>query len=112
MGEFSDPVRANLVGQLKHAGPRARRCGLAVSDCAGHGVAGAIGRLLAKPACYTKAPAVANTWVKGMAIDPSGGHPAMDYPEHVRTYSGFLRATIAVIVLAAAVLLYLLTLVP
>jgi hypothetical protein len=47
-----------------------------------------------------------------MAIDPSGGHPAMDYPEHLRTYSGFLRATIAVIVLAAVVLLYLLTLVP
>ena len=27
-----------------------------------------------------------------MAIDPSGGHPAMDYPEHLRTYSGFLKA--------------------
>ena len=26
-----------------------------------------------------------------MAIDPSGGHPAMDYPEHLRTYSGFLQ---------------------
>ena len=24
-----------------------------------------------------------------MAIDPSSGHPAMDYPEHLRTYSGF-----------------------
>jgi hypothetical protein len=47
-----------------------------------------------------------------MAIDPSGGHPAMDYPEHLRTYSGFLRATIVVIVLVALVLLYLLTLVP
>jgi hypothetical protein len=47
-----------------------------------------------------------------MAVDPSGGHPAMDYPEHLRTYSGFLRATIAVIVLVAVVLLYLLTLVP
>ena len=23
-----------------------------------------------------------------MAIDPAGGHPAMDYPEHLRTYSG------------------------
>jgi hypothetical protein len=47
-----------------------------------------------------------------MAIDPSGGHPAMDYPEHLRTYSGFLRGTIALIVLVAAVLLFLLTLVP
>jgi hypothetical protein len=47
-----------------------------------------------------------------MAIDPSGGHPAMDYPEHVRTYSGFVRGTIAIIVLVAVVLLFLLTLVP
>jgi len=47
-----------------------------------------------------------------MAIDPSGGHPAMDYPEHLRTYSGFLRATIAAVVLVVAVLLFLLTLVP
>jgi hypothetical protein len=47
-----------------------------------------------------------------MAIDTSGGHPAMDYPAHLRTYSGFLRATIAVIVLVAVVLLFLLTLVP
>lgn len=47
-----------------------------------------------------------------MAIDPTGGHPAMDYPEHVRTYSGFLRTTIIVAVLAMAVLLFLLTLVP
>ena len=47
-----------------------------------------------------------------MAIDPTGGHPAMDYPEHVRTYSGFLRAAIIVTVLSAAVLLFLLTMVP
>jgi len=47
-----------------------------------------------------------------MAIDPSGGHPAMDYPEHLRTYSGFIRATIAMIVLVVLVLLFLLTLVP
>jgi hypothetical protein len=47
-----------------------------------------------------------------MAIDTSGGHPAMDYPEHVRTYSGFLRATMVVIVLCVALLLFLLTLVP
>ena len=47
-----------------------------------------------------------------MAIDTSGGHPAMDYPEHLRTYSGFLRATVVVIVLVALALLFLLTLVP
>ena len=47
-----------------------------------------------------------------MAIDPTGGHPAMDYPEHIRTYSGFLRATIIMIVLVVAVLLFLLWLVP
>lgn len=47
-----------------------------------------------------------------MAIDPTGGHAAMDYPEHIRTYSGFLRATIVMIVFVVAVLLFLLWLVP
>ena len=47
-----------------------------------------------------------------MAIDPTGGHPAMDYPEHIRTYSGFLRATVVMIVLVVAILLFLLSLVP
>ncbi len=47
-----------------------------------------------------------------MSIDTSGGHPAMDYPEHVRTYSGFLRATIGLIIFVVLVLAYLLTLVP
>jgi hypothetical protein len=47
-----------------------------------------------------------------MAIDPSGGHSAMDYPEHLRTYSGFVRATVGLVVLVAVVLLFLLTLVP
>ncbi|HEY1246980.1 MAG TPA: aa3-type cytochrome c oxidase subunit IV [Hyphomicrobiaceae bacterium] len=47
-----------------------------------------------------------------MAIDPSGGHSAMDYPEHLRTYSGFLRATLILVAFVAAVLLFLLTLVP
>ena len=28
-----------------------------------------------------------------MSIDPSGGHPAMDYKEHVRTYNGFVQFT-------------------
>jgi hypothetical protein len=47
-----------------------------------------------------------------MAIDTSGGHPAMDYSEHVRTYSGFLRATMILIAFVVAVLLFLLSLVP
>jgi hypothetical protein len=47
-----------------------------------------------------------------MAIDPTGGHPAMDYPEHLRTYSGFIRATIIMIILIVAILAFLLTLVP
>ena len=28
-----------------------------------------------------------------MAISTSGGHPSMDYAEHMRTYEGFLRLT-------------------
>jgi hypothetical protein len=47
-----------------------------------------------------------------MAIDPAGGHAAMDYPEHIRTYSGFLRATATMIVLVVVILVFLLTLVP
>ena len=47
-----------------------------------------------------------------MGIDTSGGHSAMDYPEHLRTYSGFLRATITLIVLVVVILAFLLTLVP
>ncbi len=47
-----------------------------------------------------------------MAIDTSGGHPAMDYPEHQRTYSGFLRATMILIAFVVGVLLFLLALVP
>ena len=47
-----------------------------------------------------------------MAIDPSGGHPAMDYPEHLRTYSSFFKGPIAMILLIVLVLLFLLHLVP
>jgi len=47
-----------------------------------------------------------------MAIDPSGGHPAMDYSEHLRTYSGFIKGTIGMIVFIVLVLLFLLHLVP
>lgn len=28
-----------------------------------------------------------------MSIDTTGGHPAMDYKEHVKTYNGFLLGT-------------------
>jgi hypothetical protein len=47
-----------------------------------------------------------------MAIDPKGGHPAMDYPEHLRTYSGFIKATTVTIALIALLMLFLLSLVP
>jgi hypothetical protein len=32
-----------------------------------------------------------------MHIDPSEGHPAMDYAEHQRTYSLFLKGTLVLI---------------
>ena len=34
----------------------------------------------------------------------AGGHPAMDYAEHNRTYSGFIRGTIG-LVLACVIIL-------
>jgi hypothetical protein len=52
------------------------------------------------------------TQVEHMAVETTGGHPAMDYPEHVRTYKGFLRATMILIALVAVILLFLLSLVP
>ena len=65
-------------------------------------------------ACDTKAADQIALSTRGacMAIDPTGGSTAMDYPEHIRTYSGFLRATIIMIVLVVMVLLFLLSLVP
>jgi len=33
-----------------------------------------------------------------MKIDPSEGHPAMDYPEHVKTYKLFLKLAVLTIV--------------
>jgi Bacterial aa3 type cytochrome c oxidase subunit IV len=47
-----------------------------------------------------------------MNLDPSEGHPAMDYPEHIGTYRGFIRGmfwgsilvALAVIVLAITTL--------
>jgi hypothetical protein len=40
-----------------------------------------------------------------MTVDTSGGHPAMDYREHVRTYEGFVRGAIVVVTLSALTLL-------
>jgi hypothetical protein len=42
-----------------------------------------------------------------MSIDTSGGHPAMDYREHVRTYNGFLKGTVVLVVFVLAVLLFM-----
>jgi hypothetical protein len=39
-----------------------------------------------------------------MGLDLSGGHSAMDYSEHRRTYQGFIKGTI-VLVVAVAILL-------
>ncbi|KAB2849745.1 MAG: aa3-type cytochrome c oxidase subunit IV [Hyphomicrobiaceae bacterium] len=39
-----------------------------------------------------------------MAVDTSGGHPAMDYAEHNRTYRAFVRATAVVIALLVLLL--------
>lgn len=39
-----------------------------------------------------------------MGIDTSNGHPAMDYPEHERTYKGFIKGVIFSTVATIAVL--------
>ncbi|MBV1693937.1 MAG: aa3-type cytochrome c oxidase subunit IV [Hyphomicrobiales bacterium] len=39
-----------------------------------------------------------------MTIDTSGGHPAMDYKEHVRTYNGFIKGSIYLVVIVALIL--------
>lgn len=39
-----------------------------------------------------------------MGVDTTGGHPAMDYREHVRTYTGFIRFTIISIILLVLLL--------
>jgi hypothetical protein len=39
-----------------------------------------------------------------MSIDTTGGHPAMDYREHERTYNGFVRGAIILTVLVALIL--------
>lgn len=40
-----------------------------------------------------------------MSVDTSGGHPAMDYKEHNRTYEGFIRGTVIMIVLLVLMLI-------
>jgi Bacterial aa3 type cytochrome c oxidase subunit IV len=40
-----------------------------------------------------------------MSIDTTGGHPAMDYAEHNRTYAGFIRGAVVLSVLVALLLL-------
>ncbi|MGE3065413.1 MAG: aa3-type cytochrome c oxidase subunit IV [Hyphomicrobiaceae bacterium] len=42
-----------------------------------------------------------------MAVDTSRGHAAMDYDEHLRTYSGFIRGTIVLCVLVALILIFM-----
>ena len=42
-----------------------------------------------------------------MAVETSGGHPAMDYAEHVRTYQRFIRWTIGMIVFVVLILVFL-----
>lgn len=39
-----------------------------------------------------------------MNIDHTSGHPAMDYPEHIRTYKGFLRGAVVLTVLVGLLL--------
>jgi hypothetical protein len=42
-----------------------------------------------------------------MSIDTAGGHPAMDYPEHVRTYNGFLKGVVVLVAITIAILLFM-----
>lgn len=46
-----------------------------------------------------------------MSIDTSNGHKAMDYPEHVRTYNGFIQLTkitiISLVILLAGMAYFL-----
>ena len=39
-----------------------------------------------------------------MANETPGGHPAMDYAEHQRTYQGFIKGTIGLIVACVLIL--------
>ncbi len=39
-----------------------------------------------------------------MSINTTGGHPAMDYREHERTYRGFVRGTVIMTVFVILIL--------
>ena len=39
-----------------------------------------------------------------MSVETTGGHPAMDYKEHYRTYDGFIKGTITLVVLVVLLL--------
>jgi Bacterial aa3 type cytochrome c oxidase subunit IV len=40
-----------------------------------------------------------------MSVDTTGGHPAMDYAEHNRTYVGFVRGALILTVFVCLLLL-------
>lgn len=40
-----------------------------------------------------------------MSVETTDGHPAMDYPEHTRTYAGFVRGTVVLTVFVALLLI-------
>ena len=42
-----------------------------------------------------------------MAVDTKGGHPAMDYPEHVRTYRRFLKGSKWLTIALGALLIFM-----
>jgi hypothetical protein len=98
-------VRAVVIAsltRLKHAGADARRPEATLPELDAAGSLGYQGAL-AKP---DRAEGII------MAVETTGGHPAMDYAEHTRTYHRFIRATIGMIVFIVLILLFLLTLVP
>ena len=39
-----------------------------------------------------------------MSIDTSNGHKAMDYPQHLGTYSAFLKGSVILCVVVAVIL--------
>ena len=41
---------------------------------------------------------------EAMSIDTTDGHKAMDYREHIRTYDGFLKGSVVLVVLVSAIL--------
>ena len=39
-----------------------------------------------------------------MSVETKDGHPAMDYPEHLRTYKAFIQISVAAIVIVSLIL--------